>query len=123
MKPIDPRILAKAEKILAHKFAAADEMVTDIGQKMMRDQTEWLDSVMKDILPPHLYEAGKRQENLEELAAYVQKHGIKIVFVPDSMRIRVMVHGKPHAEFAPQFTVDGKQVKIEAEMPVDSSRN
>lgn len=123
MKPIDTRILAKAEKILAHKFAAADEMVAGVSQQMMRDQGEWLDSVMKDILPPHLYEAGKRQENLEELAAYVAKHDIRIVYIPDTIRIRVMVHGKPHAEFCPQFTVDGEQVKIEAEMPVDSSRN
>lgn len=92
-------------------------MVTDIGRQMMRDQTEWLDSVMKDILPPHLYETGKRQENLEELSAYVQKHDIRIIYIPDTIRIRVMVHGKPHAEFCPQFTVDGEQVKITPESP------
>lgn len=121
--PIDPRILAKAEKILAPAFAEANEMVTDIGRRMMQDQADWLDLVMKDLLPPDLYEAGKRQEKVAEIAAYAKKHGIAVVYIKDTLRIRVMLRGKVHAEFRPQLTVDGEPVNIVPDIPNDPSQN
>lgn len=109
---IDPKILAKAEKILKKHCAEADEMVTDIGRQIMKDQTEWLDTVMKDLLPPDLYEAGRNEEKVDEIAAYAHKHGISLVYIPDTLRLRVMLHGKVHAEFVPQLTVDGEPVRF-----------
>lgn len=115
--PIDPRLLEKAEQIIKGKCAEMDERVADLGREIMEDQKTWLDAQMKDLLPPHLYEAGKRQENLEEIAAYVKKHGIAIVYVPDTLRVRIMLRGKPHAEFVPQLMVDGVPVNRTPEKP------
>ena len=110
--PIDPRVFEKAEKALKSRCAEMDEMVTDVGRQIMADQTEWLDGVMKDLLPPELYDAGKKLERQDDLKAYAQKHGIVVVFIPDTLRLRVMLRGKVHAEFIPQLTVDGEPVRL-----------
>lgn len=112
---INPRTIKQAEKALGYHCAEVQEAVLDIGRRIIRDQAEWLDGVMKDLLPPDLYEAGQRMERTEEISAYARTHGIVVVFIPDTQRIRVMLHGKPHAEFVPVITVDGEPVKREVD--------
>lgn len=115
-----PRTIKDAEKILGYHCAEVQEMALDVGKQIMRDQAEWLDAQMKDLLPPDLYEKGKQQECLEEIAAYATKHGIQVILVPDSLAVRIMLHGKPHSQFVPTLTVDGEPVQRK---PIDSSHN
>lgn len=119
MKPQDKlnRIMAKAEPILKAQMEEANEMLNDMAKKMFEDQAEWLDRVFKDLLPPDLYEAGKKLERTDEIAAYAKKHGIQVVYIPDTLRIRIMLHGKPKYEFVPQLTVDGEKVEITPKSP------
>lgn len=112
----NPKTLTEAAKVVGYHCKEVEEMAVDTARKMMRDQSEWLDSVMKDLLPPDLYKVGQTGEDPGgKIAEYVQKHGIEIVYIADSLRIRVMLHGKPYAEFVPTFTVDGEEVKWVAE--------
>jgi hypothetical protein len=88
------------------------EHLQDVAQTMTRDQAEWLDKVMADILPPHLYEAGRHGDSMQEIGEYLKKHKFQIVFIPDSMAIRIMRHDQIHAQFVPQLTVDGEPVEM-----------
>jgi hypothetical protein len=54
----NPKTLAQAQKVLDYHSAEIEEMANDVGRRMVQDQVEWLDGVMKDLLPPRLYEAG-----------------------------------------------------------------
>lgn len=107
---VNPRTIKEAEKALGYHCAEVQEMALDVGKQIMRDQAEWLDAQMKDLLPPDLYEMGKREEGLEQLSAYARKHGIQVIVIPDSFAVRIMLHGKPHSQFVPTFTVDGEPV-------------
>lgn len=120
---INPRTIKEAEKALGYHCAEVQEMALDVAQRMVRDQNEWLDGVMKDLLPPDLYEAGHGGEREEEIAAYAKKHGIEVIFVPDSQSIRVMLHGKPHAQFVRTLTVDGEPVSMKPQSPLDGAQN
>lgn len=119
----NPRTIKEAEKVLGYHCAEVQEMALDVGKQIMRDQMEWLDVQMKDLLPPDLYEKGKREEGEAEIAAYAIKHGIQVILVPDSMAVRIMLHGKPHSEFVPTLTVDGEPVIRTPEKPIDRTRN
>lgn len=119
----NPRTIKEAEKVLGYHCAEVQEMALDVGKQIMRDQAEWLDAQMKDLLPPDLYEKGKREECVEEIAAYANKHGIQIILVPDSLAVRIMLHGKPHSQFVPQLLVDGEPVTRTPEKPIDRTRN
>jgi hypothetical protein len=88
------------------------EHLQDVSRRIASDQAIWLDKVMKDILPPMLYEAGKHEEKSDEVEAYLRKHKFQLVFIPDSMAVRVMRGNQVHAEFVPQFTVDGEPVTM-----------
>lgn len=113
----NPRTIKEAEKVLGYHCAEVQEMAFDVARRMVEDQNAWLDGVMKDLLPPELYEAGKREEREEEIAAYLHKHGISIKFIPDTQRIHVLVRGHDTREFRPTFTVDGEPVKLTPQMP------
>lgn len=117
---LNPRTLKQASKLASHHIQDVTEMALDVGKQIMRDQMEWLDAQMKDLLPPDLYEKGKQEEGEAEIAAYAIKHGIQVILVPDSMAVRIMLHGKPHSEFVPSFTVDGEPV---AKSSIDTSQN
>lgn len=118
-----PRTIKDAEKILGYHCAEVQEMAIDVAQRLIRDQNEWLDGVMNDLLPPELYEAGNKMERTEEIAAYAKKHGIQVIFIPDSQSIRVMLHGNVHAQFIRTLTVDGEPVSITPTIPVDGAQN
>ncbi len=115
--------MAQAAKVAGYHCKEVEEMALDTARQIHQDQAEWLDGVMKDLLPPELYEAGKHMDREPEIAAYAKKHGIAVVIVPDSFRMRVMLNGKVHAEFKANLTVDGEPVKIDAQSSVDSSQN
>lgn len=120
-----PRTIKEAEKVLGYHCAEVQEMALDVAQRMVRDQNEWLDGVMKDLLPPDLYEAGRNEDDTREpeIAAYAQKHGIQVIFIPDSQSIRVMCHGKVHAQFIRTLTVDGAPVSMNPQSPLDGAQN
>lgn len=112
----NPKTLADAAKVVGYHCKEVEEMAVDTARKMVRDQAEWLDSVMKNLLPPDLYKVGRTGEDPDgKIAEYAAKHQIQVIYVPDSLRIRVLLHGKPYADFVPTFTVDGEEVKWVAE--------
>lgn len=115
--PIDPRLLEKAEQIIKGKCTEMDERVADLGREIMEDQKTWLDAQMKDILTPELYQKGRCGEGESEIAEYVRKNGIRIIFIPDSVTIRIEVRGRPHSEFTPRLLVDGQPVPMKREGP------
>lgn len=88
------------------------EYLQDLSHKITEDQMRWLDKAMMDLLPPDLYQAGKHGDMEREIGEYLQKNGVQIVFVPDSISIRITVKGKIHSQFAPKFTVDGEPVEL-----------
>lgn len=93
------------------------EMLKDTARKMFDDQATWLDAVMKDILPPRLYEAGRHSDCFEEIGEYLKKHRYSIVHIPDSYSMRVMRGDQIHAEFLAKLTVDGQEIDIRPMMP------
>ena len=84
------------------------EHLQDVVHEIADDQRVWLDNMMRDILPPPLYEAGKRGDNLNEVGAYLKKHKISIVMIPDSIALRIMIGDTIHSQFIPQLTLDGE---------------
>lgn len=117
---LNPRTMAQASKLAMHHIQDVTEMALDVGKQIMRDQAEWLDAQMKDLLPPDLYEMGQRGEGQQEISDYAHKHGIQVILVPDSMAVRILLNGQPHSQFVPTFTVDGEPV---TKSPLDSSKN
>lgn len=97
---IDKQARKKTEELREH--------LQDVMHKISNDQIKWLDAVMEDLLPPRLYQAAKRNDLMDEVAAYMQKHGISIVFIPDSLALRIMLGDNVHAQFVPQLTMDGE---------------
>lgn len=114
-KPVDmDKVMKIAAPIIQKRTEAANEMVTDIGRRIVQDQQEWLDGVMKDLLPPNLYEAGRRDEMELEIGNYLRRHKIKIIFIPDALVLRVMLGEKVHAQFVPKLLCDGEEIKVQA---------
>lgn len=107
------KAMEKIAPQLKKKMAEADEMVKDIGGRLMRDQAEWLDKQMADLLPPNLYQAGLRGECESLIKAYMEKHRIRIVFVPDRLLIQILIGDRIHSRFVPNLTVDGEEVTWE----------
>jgi len=120
-KPTMAEILKAAEPIIKKRTEEASEMVTGIGKEIIEDQAKWLDDQMKDILTPRLYAAGLAGDLESEIEAYMQKHSIKIVFIPDRLALRIMIGGRVHSQFIPQITVDGEAVELKP--PLDSQQN
>lgn len=120
---LNPRTLNQATKLATHHIKDVTEMALDVGKKIMRDQAEWLDNQMRDLLPPDLYEKGKHGDGQEEIAAYAKKHGIEVILVPDSMAVRINLYGKPHSQFIAQLLVDGEPVVRTPTKSVDGSQN
>jgi len=101
-----------ADKAARKATEQLHENLQGIAQEIARDQAEWLDKTMKDILTPVLYEAGRHGDMEEEIHAYMKKHGFKLVFIPDSLNIRMMKGDSVHSEFKTQFSLDGEPVHI-----------
>lgn len=98
-------------------------MAQDIGQQIVTDQAAWLDDQMKDILPPNLYEEGKRGRMEDLIGEYMEKHKIRVIFIPDHLVIRIMIGERIHSQFIPKLTLDGEPVEMKVQKPVDRSRN
>lgn len=116
-------IMEAAAPEIQKRTAAATEMATDIGQQIMTDQAAWLDDLMRDILPPNLYEEGKRGRMEELIGAYLEKHKIKVVFIPDHLVLRIMIGDRVHSQFVPKITLDGQPVEMKSKSTLDGSRN
>lgn len=116
-------IMEAAVPEIQKRTAAATEMATDIGQQMMTDQIAWLDDQMRDILPPNLYEEGKRGRMQDLISEYLHKHKIKVVFIPDHLVLRIMIGERVHSQFVPKLTLDGEPVELKSQIPLDGSRN
>lgn len=93
-------------------MAKLNENMSDIGRQIAADQMTWVDKCMKDILTPNLYEDAKKLRNLEAVAAYMTKHDIKLVHMPDTLRLRIMVRGQIYGEWKANLTVDGEPVNF-----------
>lgn len=99
---VDKKARAATEELREH--------LQDVVREITDDQQRWLDDMMRDLLPPNLYEAGKRGDMLREVGDYLKKHKISILFVPDSLVIRIMVGDNIHSQFVPQLMLDGEQL-------------
>lgn len=97
---VDKKARAATEELKEH--------LQDVVREITQDQHKWLDDMMRDILPPNLYEAGKHGDMLREIAEYLRLHNIRIVFVPDSLMIRIMIGDQMHSQFIPQLMLDGE---------------
>lgn len=81
------------------------------AKQIASDQVEWLDDQMRSLLPPMLYDAGKRLEKQEEIGQYLRKHGISIVFVPDRQSIEIHIKGQKYTSFETRILVDGEPIQ------------
>jgi len=122
-KPTMAEILKAAAPEIKRRTDAANQELTDIGKQIMLDQQRWLDDQMKDLLPPALYEEGRHGRMETMIGEYLQKHQIQIVFIPDSLAIRIMVGKQVHSQFIPKLTIDNQPVEWHPHLPVDSSQN
>lgn len=102
--------LKKAEPILRKHSDEANEMVLDVGKRIIEDQMKWLDDQMRDLLPPNLYAMGLAGECETLIGNYLADHKIRIVFVPDRLVIRIMLGDKVHSQFVPELQCDGEKV-------------
>lgn len=105
------QVMKVAAPIIQKRSEAANEMLTAIGKEMMEDQTKWLDEQMRDILPPALYQAGLDGKMEALIGAYLERHKIGIVFVPDRLMLQIEIAGRVHSRFIPTLTCDGEEVK------------
>lgn len=86
------------------------EHLQDVVREITQDQQKWLDDMMRDLLPPNLYEAGKRGDMLREIGDYLKKHNIRLVYIADSLVIRIMVGDQIHSQFVPKLMLDGQEL-------------
>lgn len=103
-------ILGKADRVASERL---NYQLSDIGRQLAFDQQAWVDKCMKDIMPPGIYEDAKALRNLDKVKAYIDKHKIQIVHIPDRVAVRIMLHGQVYGEWIPTFTMDGEPVKFE----------
>lgn len=82
------------------------------AQQIAKDQSEWLDSTVKLLLPPDLYDAGRRGERSQEIAEYLIKHKIQIIFIPDRQSIEIHVKGEKFSAFETRILVDGEPIPV-----------
>jgi hypothetical protein len=99
---VDKKAKAATEELREH--------LQDVVREITEDQQKWLDDMMRDLLPPNLYEAGKRGDNIREVGEYLNKHNIRLLFVPDSLVIRIMIGDTIHSQFIPQLMLDGEKL-------------
>lgn len=99
---VDKKAKAATEELREH--------LQDVVREITEDQQRWLDDMMRDLLPPNLYEAGKHGDMLREIGDYLNKHKIRIVFIPDSLVIRIMIGENVHSQFIPQLMLDGEKL-------------
>lgn len=102
------------------KMDELNEAMSDIGRQIAADQQEWVDRCMKDLLPPNLYDDATHLRNLEAVAAYARKNDIRLVYMNDTLRLRIMVRDKIYGEWKANLTVDGDKVEFR---PVGNNGN
>lgn len=90
------------------------ESLQGVAAQIAKDQAEWMDQRMKDLLRPDIYEKARLddEEYRDEVDGYFKAHQIRITFIPDTMRIRIMVRGTIYSEFIPQILLDGEPVDL-----------
>jgi hypothetical protein len=88
------------------------EALADMAHKIANDQREWLDKQMEDLLPPELYRAGQHGDMEREIEAYLLKHKIKLIWIPDSQSIRIMVGDQIHSQFITKLALDDEPVEF-----------
>lgn len=112
------------DKVAAKATEELREHLKDVARKIARDQEEWIDARMKEILRPDIYEKVHRDDCHTEVDAYFKKHQIKMTLIPDSNRIRIDVAGQQYAEFVPKFQMDdGEPVEMAPKMMGDPGLN
>lgn len=102
----------KINKAAAKATEELREMLQDVSHKIANDQRDWLDKMMCDLLPPNLYEAGKHGDNFEEIEEYLHKNNIKLIFIPDSYSIRIMIGENVHSQFITKLAVDDEPIDM-----------
>lgn len=112
MKKLTPEIKKKIDKAAYEATREVNEMLQDVSHQIISDQNKWLDDMMRDLLPPDLYEAGKHGDMDVEIHSYLTKRDIKIIFIPDSYSIRIMVGDQIHSQFITKLAVDGEPVDM-----------
>lgn len=119
-----PKIKKQLDRMAKKATEALRENLQGIAQNIARDQEEWIDRCMKDLLRPDIYEKAKHDDCREEVDEYFRKHRIKLTFIPDNMRIRIDVAGRQYSEFVPKFEIDGEPIELKpTQFVADSPSN
>lgn len=98
------------------------EMAADVARKIATDQEEWIDSCMKDILRPDIYEKARHDDCRDEVDDYFHRNKISITFIPDSNRIQIRVRDQLYGEFIPRYEIDGEPAEL-SPAPLSSPPN
>lgn len=107
------KILREIDKEAAKRTEELKEHLKDVGHQIARDQEEWIDDLMRELLRPDIFQKAKNDDCQNEVDEYFRKHRIQITFIPDSMRIRIDVAGQQYAEFVPKFQFeDGEPIEM-----------
>lgn len=87
--------------------------VLELAQQLVRDQQEWLDKTMREILPESEYLKITRQNVTEpDIKRFLERNQVCIHFHRNSPLIRISRYGRIVAEFVPQITIDGRPIDI-----------
>lgn len=118
---INDDLLNRVNAECAKRTATMREYLEDVSHKIVHDQTEWLDSIMKRLMPPKLYDDAKHMRNLDAVKKYLHENDVRVIHIPDTLRIRVTIRDKIIAEWTPKFTVDGEPITMTPSIPPHSS--
>lgn len=85
--------------------------VIELGQQIFKDQSDWLDKTMRDILPPKLhYLISEGRVDDRRIQTFLEQNGVCLHFYRNSPMVRISRYGKFVAEFIPILNVDGRPV-------------
>lgn len=88
-----------------------DNEMRGMAGQISQDSSEWMDRVMKVILPPDIYDKAMRLEDLDYLHNYFHANQISLVQIPDTLRWELRVKGKLISSFRPIITAHGEPVE------------
>lgn len=83
----------------------------ELGQQIFRDQTDWLDKTMREIVPPkfhHLISEGNVDD--ERIQKWLLQNSICIHFYVNNPLVRISRRGVFTHEFNPVINIDGRPV-------------
>lgn len=92
----------------------------ELAAQISKDQADWIDAVMKKLIPPSLHRfleaEGPNSENVHPwLKRFLHDNRIQIAWVRDQRipRPRIVVNGQPLCEWQFSLSIDGRPVDVD----------